>query len=163
MPFLDLNLSICNGKVSTKIFDIRGDFDFDIINFPFLDGDVPRRISYGVHISQLVRFARASSNVSDFICRNKALTAKLLTQDYRYHFERRFQSFIAETVGWWENLILAWQNFCNKEYRNQNFMVTVYRIRKIVGESNFAEQFRNLLTVIKEQGKTHILCGRLHA
>ena len=32
-------------------------FDFDIVNFPFLDGDVPRRASYGEHISQLIRFA----------------------------------------------------------------------------------------------------------
>ena len=82
-PFLDLNLSISNGTVSTKIYDKRGNFDFDI--FPFLVGDVPRRTSYGVYISQLIRFARASSNVSDFNCRNKALTAKLLKQGYLYH------------------------------------------------------------------------------
>ena len=40
-PFLDLNLCISNGTVSTKIYDKRDDFDFDIVNFPFLDGDVP--------------------------------------------------------------------------------------------------------------------------
>ena len=40
-PFLDLNLCISNGTVSTKIYDKRNDFDFDIVNFPFLDGDVP--------------------------------------------------------------------------------------------------------------------------
>ena len=74
-PFLDLNLSISNGTVSTKIYDKRD--DFDIVNFPFLDGDVPRCTSYGVYISQLIRFARASSYVSDF---NKALSAKLLKQ-----------------------------------------------------------------------------------
>ena len=62
---------------------------FDIVNFPFLYGDVPRRTSYGVYISQLIRFARASSNVSDFNCRNKALTAKLLKQDYLYHKLRK--------------------------------------------------------------------------
>ena len=50
-PFLDLNLSISNGTVSTKINDKRDDFDFDIVNFPFLDGDVPRHTSYGVYIS----------------------------------------------------------------------------------------------------------------
>ena len=59
--FLDLNLSISNGTVSTKIYDNRDEFDFDIVNFPFLDGDVLRRTSYGVYISQLIRFARASS------------------------------------------------------------------------------------------------------
>ena len=36
----------------------RDDFDFDIVNFPFLDGDVPRRSSYGIYIAQLIRFAR---------------------------------------------------------------------------------------------------------
>ena len=50
-PFLDLNLSISNSSVSTTIYDKRDDFDFDIVNFPFLDGDVPRRTSYGVYIS----------------------------------------------------------------------------------------------------------------
>ena len=54
---------------STKIYDKGGDFDFDIVNFPFLDGDVPRRTSYGINISQLIRFARTSSNVRDFSCR----------------------------------------------------------------------------------------------
>ena len=45
--FLDLNLSIHNDIVSTKIYDKRDDFNFDIVNFPFLDGDDPRRLSYG--------------------------------------------------------------------------------------------------------------------
>ena len=75
---LDLNLSIHNDIVSTKIYDKRDDFNFDIVNFPFLDGDVPQRPSYCVYISQLIRFARASSHVTDFNNRNKFLTAKLL-------------------------------------------------------------------------------------
>ena len=41
-PFLDLHLSVANGFVSSKLYDKRDDFDFDIVNFPFLDGDVPR-------------------------------------------------------------------------------------------------------------------------
>ena len=59
------------------------DFNFDIVNFPFLDGDVPQLPSYGVYISQLIRFARASSHVTDFNNRNKFLTAKFLKQGYR--------------------------------------------------------------------------------
>ena len=43
--FLDLHLSISNDIVSTKIYDKRDDFDFEIVNFPFLDGDVPRSTS----------------------------------------------------------------------------------------------------------------------
>ena len=57
-PFLDLNLSITNGIVSSKIYDKRDDLNFEIVNFPFLHGDVPRSPSYGVYISQLIRFAR---------------------------------------------------------------------------------------------------------
>ena len=82
-PFLDLHLSISNGFVSSKIYDKRD--DFDIVNFPFLDGDVPHSTSYGVYISQFIRFARVSSHVADFIARNKSLTAKLLQQGCRYH------------------------------------------------------------------------------
>ena len=88
-PFLDCHLSISNGYVSSKIYDKRDDFDFDIVNFPFLDGDLPRRPSYGVYISQLIRFARVCSHVDDFNTRNKCLTAKLLKQGYRYHKIRK--------------------------------------------------------------------------
>ena len=42
------------------MYDKRDDFDFEIVNFPILDGDVPRSTSYGVYSSQLIRFARAS-------------------------------------------------------------------------------------------------------
>ena len=49
-----------------KIYDKRDDFDFDTVNLPSLNGDVPRRLSYGVYISQLIRFARVCSQVEDF-------------------------------------------------------------------------------------------------
>ena len=52
--FLDLHLSISNDIVSTQIYDKRDDFDFEFVNFPFLDGVVPRSTSYGVYISQLI-------------------------------------------------------------------------------------------------------------
>ena len=77
-PFLDLNLSKTNGIVSTKIYDKQDDLNFEIVNFPFLDGDVPRSPSYGVYISQLICFARVCSNVDDFDNRNLFLTVKLL-------------------------------------------------------------------------------------
>ena len=87
--FLDFHLSISNDIVSTKIYDKREDFDFEIVNFPFLDGDVPRSTSYGVYISQLIRFARASSYITDFNTHNTLLTQKLLKQGYLYHKLRK--------------------------------------------------------------------------
>ena len=87
--FFYLHLSISDGFVKTKIYNKRDDFDFDIVNFPFLDGDVPRSTPYGVYISQLIRFARVSSHVDDFNTHKKVLTAKLLRQGYRYHEIRK--------------------------------------------------------------------------
>ena len=103
-PFLDLHLSISNGFVSSKIYDKRNDFDFDTVNFPFLDGDVPRSTSYGIYFSQLIRFARVSSRVTDFNARNKILTGKHLHQGYRSHKLRKlFLNFIADTMNWFPN------------------------------------------------------------
>ena len=69
-PFLDLYLSILDGFISYKIYDKCDDFDFENVKFPYFD--VPRRVSYG-YISQLIRFARASSHVSDFNTRNTVI------------------------------------------------------------------------------------------
>ena len=93
-PFWDLNLSITNGIVSSKIYDKRDDFNFEIVNFPFLDGDIPRSSSHSVYISQLICFARVCSNVDTFNSRNLFLTARLLKQGYRYNkFRKVFSKF----------------------------------------------------------------------
>ena len=153
--FLDLDLSISNGTVSTKRFDKREDFDFDIIvNFPFLDGDVPRRTSYGVYISQLIRFARTSSNVSDFSCRNKAITAKLIRQGYRYHkLCKTFSKFNCRHNALVEKYSVRLRKLLQQGISGPEFYGDlVYKIRKIVGKSNFAKQFRNRINRYKRIG-----------
>ena len=124
-PFLDLNLSITNGIVSSKIYDKRGDFNFEIVNFPFLDGDVPRSPSYGVYISLLIRFARVCSNVNDFNNRNLFLIAKLLKQGYRYHKKNRkaFSKFYHRHSELIVKYNIGLKLFCNKAYQNLYFMV----------------------------------------
>ena len=47
--FLDLLFSISNDIVSTKIHDKRDDYDFEIVIFLFLDGDVPRLTSIALN------------------------------------------------------------------------------------------------------------------
>ena len=86
---LDLSYSISDGFVKTKVLDKRDDFDFDVVNFSFLDGYVPRSTSYGVYISQLIHFARVPSHVDNSNTRKTVLTAKLLRQRYRYHKHRK--------------------------------------------------------------------------
>ena len=102
VPFLDLHLSISNGFVSSKIYNRRD--DFDIVNFPFLDGDVPRSTFYGVYISQPIRFARVSSHVADFNARNKSLIA--IRAIGIINFERLFPNFITDTMNWFLNSML---------------------------------------------------------
>ena len=53
-------------KLSTRLYDKRDDFDFHIVNFPFLSSNVPSGPSYGVYISQLIRYARCCSHYDDF-------------------------------------------------------------------------------------------------
>ena len=86
-PFLNLDLSITNGIVSTKINDKRDNFNFEIVNFPFLGGDVPRSSSYCVQFFPTYSLCKSTvcSHVNDFNNRNKILTSKLLKQDYQYH------------------------------------------------------------------------------
>ena len=63
---LDLHLSLSDGFVKTKIYDKQDDFNFDIVNFLFPDCDVSRSSSYGVFISQLIRFPRGANHIDDF-------------------------------------------------------------------------------------------------
>ena len=112
-----------------------------------MDGDVPRRPSYGVYISQLIRFARVCSHVEDFNARNKCLTAKLLKQGYRYHklrkafskFYRRHYDLISKfNVGL--NSLLH-QGLSEPEVYGD----LVYKFKKIMGRTDFADQFRKIM------------------
>ena len=134
--FLDLHLSISNDIVPTKIYHKRDDFDFEIVNFPFLEGDVPRSSSYGVYISQLIRFARASSYVADFNTRNKWLTQKLLNEGYRYRntfskFYRRYYDLISKFQVGLKSLLH--QRLSEPDFYGD----LVYKLKKIVGSNNF--------------------------
>ena len=65
------------------MYDKRDDFNFDIVNFPHLDSNIPLGPAYGVYISQLVRYSRACCNYEDFRVRHLILVEKLLKQGYK--------------------------------------------------------------------------------
>ena len=81
--YLDGYLGIDNGKLDTRHYDKRDDFNFSIVNFPFLSSNIPSAPGYGVYVSQLIRYVRACSKYQDFIERWKLLTATLLTLGYQ--------------------------------------------------------------------------------
>ena len=77
--FLDFYLEFDDsGQISTKIYDKRDDFNFKIINFQNMCSNIPASPAYGVYILQLIRYARASSNYSDFLKRHLHLRNRLL-------------------------------------------------------------------------------------
>ena len=105
--FLDLNIKVFGSDVHTSVYVKRDDFGCPFVNFPWLSGDVPRLPSYGVYISQLVRFARCCTSVSDFNSKNLLITSKILTQGYTdiTSFEKHSESSSGHTLTCCLNLV----------------------------------------------------------
>ena len=161
-PFLDLDLSINNGRISSKIYDKRDDFDFKIVNYPNLGGDVPRATSYGVYISQLIRYARACTSVEDFSDRNRVITEKLLKQGYRYDKLRKtFAKFYHRNL----NLInkykcnlksLLRQGIAHPEFYGD----VIYKLRKIIGHTHFHDLFIKRIKKFLKRGYDPVILQR---
>ena len=122
----------------------------EIVNFPFLDGDVPCSASYGVYISQLIRFARVCSNVDVFNNRNIIWTTKFLKQGYRYHKIRKaFSKFYLR-----HSELIVKYNIGLKTLLQQGISEPifygdlVYKFKRIVGKPNFSDQFKEIVNVI---------------
>ena len=130
------------------------DFDFDIVNFPFLDGDVPRRASYGVYISQLIRFARVCNHVTDFNARNKCLTAKLLQQGYRYHKLRKaFSKFYRRHYELISKYNVGLKTLLSEGLSEPEFYGDlVYKFKKLKKINDFSFQFRKIITRYRRIG-----------
>ena len=129
-------------------------FDFEIVISPFLDGDVPLSTFYEVYLSQLIRFARASSHVADFNTHNKLLSQKLLKQGYRYHklrktfskFYRRYYDLISKFQIGFKSLLR--QGLSEPELYGD----LVYKLKMIVGSNYFSAQFIKIISHHKNIG-----------
>ena len=122
----------------TNICDKRNAFDYEIVNFSFLDGDVPCSTSYRVYISQLIRFARASSYATDFNTRIKLITQKL-KQGFWYH---KLRKTFSKDYRLYYMLISLFQ-IGLKSLLGQGLSGTefygdlVYKLKEIIGSNNF--------------------------
>ena len=95
--YLDLSITISNGMLQFKLYDKRDDFNFNIVNYPHIDSNIPEKPAYGVYVSQLVRYSLACSSYTDFLSRHRTLVTKLVSQGYttellRRHFIRFYNS-----------------------------------------------------------------------
>ena len=81
--YLDLYLEInSEGRLRTKLYDKRDDFNFRIVNFPFICSNIPASPAYGVYISRLIRYSITCGSYQDFLDRGLLLTRKLLNQGF---------------------------------------------------------------------------------
>jgi hypothetical protein len=81
--YLDLHLEIdSEGRLGTKLYDKRDDFNFPIVNFPFICSNIPAAPAYGVYISLLIQYSRVCGSYQDFFDIGLLLTRKLLNQGY---------------------------------------------------------------------------------
>ena len=95
-PFLDLHLSVANGFVSFKIYDKRDDFDFDIVNFPFLDGDVPRRASFRNLLGLLESAIMLQTSTLEINVKRQNFPNRAIGI---INFEKPFLNFIVDTMN----------------------------------------------------------------
>ena len=102
VSYLDVSIHISSGKFVTDVFDKRDNFNFHIVNFPFLDSNIPLKPAYGIYISQLVRVGRICDKYGAFVTKNRQITTRLIQQGFRYSklcdtfkkFSRRHKSII---------------------------------------------------------------------
>jgi hypothetical protein len=62
------------------LYDKRDDFNFPIVNFPFICSNISVAPTYGMYISQMIRYSRACVSYEDFLDRGLLLTRKLRTE-----------------------------------------------------------------------------------
>ena len=99
--YLDILLNIDSiGRLTTTFYDKRD--DFAIVNFPFLCSNVPLLPTYGVYVSQLIRYARACHTYDNFLKRGQLLTQKLILQGYN---ESRLKSSFRKFYGRYNDLV----------------------------------------------------------
>ena len=112
-----------------------------------MDRDVPRSTSYGVYISQLIRFARVCSHVVDFNARNKSLTAKFLQQGYRYHKLRKtFSKFYRRNYELVSKFLVGLKPLLHQGQSEPEFYGdVVYKFKKNESRADFSDQFRKII------------------
>ena len=111
-----------------------------------MDGDVPRSTSYGVYISQLIKFPRVSRHVADSNAHNKSLTAKL-QHAYRYHkLRKNFSKFYRRRYELVSKFSVGLKTLLHQDLSELEFYGDfVYKFKKkIIGRADFSDQFKKL-------------------
>ena len=82
--YLDMKISIKDGKFIVMRYDKREDFNFKVINFPHFNTNSPTNAKLGVMIGQMLRYLEINSNVENFIKDCRELKNKFISQTFNY-------------------------------------------------------------------------------
>ena len=153
--FLDLNIKVIDNNIHTSVYDKRDDFGFPIVNFLWLSGYVPRLPSYGIYISQLVRFARCCIA---FLISILKIFKSLQNYWHRvtdwYHklrktFGKFFRSY-SELLSKFS--AISYQEYVSKGTTHQDFCGDlVYKLRRVKNETNFISSVSKILKRIRRR------------
>ena len=135
--YLDLHLEIeSEDRLRTKFYDKRDDFDFLIVNFPFICSNIPAAPAYGVCISRMIRYSRACCSHQDYFDRGLLLTRKLLNQGFLLvKLKSSLRKFYGRhhDLGWplWNICVSKWPGICSicrKHFQVLSSFTTYYRV-----------------------------------
>ena len=93
--FLDIMMYNDNGELKFKLYDKRDEFQFNIVNYPHIDSNIPLGPAYSVYVSRLIAFARVCTDFENFDSRHLALFVKLVEQGYsKIRLKHAFLKFL---------------------------------------------------------------------
>ena len=126
LSYLDIRISIVNGKYFTAVFDKRDNFNFTIVNFPHMTSNIPSKPAYGVYISQLIRIGRICNSFVQFKDRHYKLTEKLIKQGYWYSgLCKAFKKFSRSHTAFSQNISAVFVNTLKRGYACQPFFARI--------------------------------------
>ena len=115
--YLDLNITLHSGIFKYSLFDKRNDFDFDVISYPFLSGNIPKIPTYGVYVSQLIRFCNVSSESMQKAVLD--LNNKLRKQGFLMEtLKRKFKQFATKYIHLWSKF--------GKDIMSENYLNSIF-------------------------------------
>ena len=119
--YLDLNISLQSGIFKYSLYDKRNDFDFNVISCPFLSGNIPKIPTYGLYVSQLIRFCNVSSKSIQKAVLD--LNNKLSKQGFVMEtLKRKFQQFSTKYIHLWSK---SGEDIMSENYLNSIFPLSV--------------------------------------
>ena len=100
--FLDLTISVYRGKYHCSSYDKRNDFGFKVVNYPNLNGNIRKAQSYGIFVSQLVRFTTINDNLKSFLADATNMVKKLVNQGFKRDIlKKKYTAFTHRYIGSW--------------------------------------------------------------